>query len=109
MGTPHYRAPETLKYNKYSIKGDIWSLGIIAYEIIYGKPPYKDKIDANLYELINNVPIQHLFDPSVPVSNEYKNFIYQCLQLDPAARPSPEQIFNYNWPQSVIFVEGFEE
>ena len=82
-------APETLKYNKYSIKGDIWSMGVIAYEIIYGKPPYKDKMDSKLYELINNVPIQQLFDPSVSISNEYKNFIFQCLQIDPLARATP--------------------
>jgi serine/threonine protein kinase len=33
--------PEALKYNKYSFKSDIWALGIIAYEMVYGKLPWR--------------------------------------------------------------------
>lgn len=56
-----------------------------------------------------NVPIQNLFDPSVQVSNEYKNFIYQCLQVDPQVRATPQQVFNYKWEMASSFIEGFEE
>lgn len=44
VGSPYYMPPETLKYNVYSFKSDIWALGIIAYEMVYGHLPWKDKI-----------------------------------------------------------------
>jgi serine/threonine protein kinase len=37
--------PESLKYNKYSYKSDVWAIGVIAFELIYGKRPWKDRDD----------------------------------------------------------------
>lgn len=36
VGTPLYMSPETLMKNHYSAKTDIWALGIVFYEMIYG-------------------------------------------------------------------------
>jgi serine/threonine protein kinase len=44
IGSPYYMPPETLKFNKYSFKSDIWALGVMAYEMVYGKLPWKEKI-----------------------------------------------------------------
>ena len=44
VGSPYYMPPEALRYNRYSFKSDIWSLGVIAYEMIYGKLPWKEKV-----------------------------------------------------------------
>jgi cGMP-dependent protein kinase len=43
IGTPHYMAPEVLLGKGYGYSCDYWSIGIIAYEIYYGKFPYGDK------------------------------------------------------------------
>ena len=102
-------SPECLKYNKYSFKSDVWAMGVIAYELVYGNAPWKDKHDAKLYDLMMTVPIETLFDPSVPVSNAYKQFIAQCLKVDLSQRAGPDFIFGYNWPMAHGFVEGFEE
>ena len=49
-GTPHYMAPEILLRGGYGFSCDYWSIGIIAYEIYYGKYPFgekaKDPIDV---------------------------------------------------------------
>lgn len=48
-GSPKYMPPESLKYNRYSVKSDIWSMGVIAFELVYGHAPWKFKDDAQLY------------------------------------------------------------
>ena len=40
VGTPLYMSPESLISNTYSFKSDIWSLGIVLYEMIVGKTPF---------------------------------------------------------------------
>jgi serine/threonine protein kinase len=49
--------PESLKNNQYSYKSDIWSIGIIAYELVHGKAPWKDKNDAVLFQKMTSTPI----------------------------------------------------
>ncbi len=40
LGTPLNNAPEILQGNSYSYNADIWSIGILFYQMIYGKYPY---------------------------------------------------------------------
>ncbi len=39
-GTPLYSSPEIIKNEKYDNKIDIWSIGIMTYELIYGRIPF---------------------------------------------------------------------
>lgn len=41
VGSPLYMSPEALQNNVYTIKNDIWSIGVILYEILHGKAPWK--------------------------------------------------------------------
>ena len=52
LGSPVYMAPEILKGETYSMKADIWSLGVVLNEMIYGKCPFEAK---NIYGLIVNI------------------------------------------------------
>ena len=45
-------APECLKNNKYDSKTDIWSLGILYYELLYGKVPFYADSEKEIAHLI---------------------------------------------------------
>ena len=43
VGTPYYISPEILENKAYSFKADVWSLGIVLYEMCAKKPPFDAK------------------------------------------------------------------
>ena len=40
LGTPLYMSPETLIHNQYNAKSDVWSLGVLFYQLLYRHPPW---------------------------------------------------------------------
>lgn len=52
LGSPLNMAPEVLGGTHYNSKADIWSIGVVFYEMLFGTPPYKA---ANMVELVNNI------------------------------------------------------
>ena len=52
LGSPFYMAPQLLKGEKYSSKCDIWSIGVIYYELLFGSHPW---IGNNIYQLLSNI------------------------------------------------------
>ena len=52
VGSPLYMAPQSLKRNEYSFKSDIWSLGVIFYEILFSDTPWKAKTEKQLQKKI---------------------------------------------------------
>lgn len=122
-----YTAPELIVDNSsYHQSVDIWSLGIIAYELAIGKAPYSD--NENLYQIksiIDNpppsLPLQKVSSSPIKTSNvsknnpkirksysidssanfnfssSFRNFIYMCLQKDPKKRPSASELLNHKF------------
>ena len=55
VGTPYYMAPQILGGEKYSIKCDVWSLGIVFYQILFGLLPWTENSSISaLFKEIKN-------------------------------------------------------
>lgn len=91
VGTPYYLSPEIIENKPYSFKSDIWSLGVVLYELCALKPPFTaDSLNFLALKIVrgqyNPVPPQY--------SRELKNLIGSMLMLDPTKRPSINQILS---------------
>lgn len=96
-GTPNYIAPEVLtgKHTGHSYEVDIWSIGVMLYALLFGKPPFQAKEVDIIYERIKCRDF--VFPSDKPVSSDAKNLISNLLQLNPAARPSLYEITDNVW------------
>ena len=102
VGTPWFMAPENLRH-KYHAASDIWSLGVVTYQLLSGKMPFNDQDNP--------------FSPSLPkiwksifydepklhgikwnsVSEDAKDFVKLCLTKDFNGRPSAKECLAHPW------------
>lgn len=70
LGSVHYLAPEIAKGANASMQSDIYSLGIVFYELLTGDVPYKadTPVGVALEHVRNNVPYVRDFNPDIPES-----------------------------------------
>jgi serine/threonine protein kinase len=81
-GTPEYMAPELVRKEPYAFSIDWWALGILSYELLFGKAPFRDPNPARLFTMITTV------DPKFPDDADERvvDFISGLLQKDPKNR-----------------------
>lgn len=90
-GTPNYIAPEILDgKNGHSFEVDIWSLGIIIYILLIGKPPFETNTVKETYKRIRLR--NYSFPQNAKISEPAKELIQNILVLNPHKRPSLEEI-----------------
>ena len=63
VGTPHYMAPDVLTGQGYSFPVDLWSLGIMTYEFLFGGVPFGENMD-DIYKVYEEVMIGELKYPA---------------------------------------------
>ena len=93
VGSPIYMAPEVLKGLIYDIRADIWSLGVILYEMLYGVCPYEQKTIPLLVAMIDNSKLE--FPSDIPVSASIKNLIRRMLTIKYRERITPQELIKY--------------
>ena len=91
VGTPYWMAPEVVKQEQYGKKVDIWSLGIMAIEMIESQPPYFDQDPLKaLYSIVmNGTPA--LKEPE-KLSDHFKTFLSVCLCVNVKSRATAVEL-----------------
>ena len=101
-----YMAPEVME-QKYSQTCDIWSIGIITFQLFFGELPYKSKIDYKEY--VKN--IKSIYNLSNKITNEFKDFLDKTLNKNPTRRMTIEECLSHPWIrwQNTDVIPGKEE
>jgi len=93
-GSPLYMAPEMVLDRKYDAKVDLWSVGVIMFECLFGKAPYKSD---TVSELLQKIKIEEPVKiPETPkLSDSCEDLLARCLQRDPGQRIDFPQFFDH--------------
>ena len=89
---PIYLSPEIIKGSNYDSGADIWSLGVIFYEILYGHCPYNMNLISKLAHSVENNVLS--FSSEISVSAETKNLLKKMMAVRYRERVSPKDFIN---------------
>lgn len=94
LGTPLYMSPQILNDELYSAKCDVWSTGVMFYELLYGKLPWTGYSVSNLYGNIKSKALE--FPKEVKVSSETKDLLSKMLKFKDEERASWKDVYEHS-------------
>lgn len=99
-GTFEYMAPEIVNEQNYNYSIDVWSLGVLLFEMTHGYSPFvgtKGKA-KNMNDIFSNIN-QRNFEIKAKISEECKDLIQKLLTIDSNKRIKINEIFEHPWVQ----------
>jgi mitogen-activated protein kinase kinase len=103
VGTGTYMAPERIQGSPYSVKSDVWSVGLTLMELAIGKFPFESDNDGDdepsgpqgILDLLQQIVLEP--SPKLPKSDAFptilEEMIAKCLLKNPDERPTPKELF----------------
>eukprot|EP01126_Amoeba_proteus_P054861 TRINITY_DN6770_c0_g1_i8.p1 TRINITY_DN6770_c0_g1~~TRINITY_DN6770_c0_g1_i8.p1 ORF type:complete len:797 (+),score=195.13 TRINITY_DN6770_c0_g1_i8:77-2392(+) len=110
-GTPDYMAPEILKGEKYGKPVDLWAIGVIAYVMMAGFPPFEGENDAEIFSSILSLTYEFPSPEWNNYSQESKHFVRSLIIDHPSVRLTAVEalehpfITNHNAEDKRIIIE----
>ncbi|KAK8892456.1 hypothetical protein M9Y10_029685 [Tritrichomonas musculus] len=87
-GTADYCAPEVLKDEEYGMPADVWSYGVVIYELLYGNSPFYCENQMKMYEKITQGTVQFPED----ATDDEIEILTSLFKKDPNERPTLEEL-----------------
>jgi len=95
-GSPLYMAPEMVLKRGYDAKVDLWSVGVILYECLFGKAPYKSEtLEELLIKIKSETPI--VIPKGVGISKSARDLMSRCLERNPVKRIDYDDFFAHEF------------
>merc|ERR1719245_2821173 len=101
VGTPYYLAPESAAGHKYTRTGavlkspDIWSIGVIAFVLMTGRPPFNGRSNNEIFSAIIKKKVK--FPPNIKLSKGFTAFVKKMLKKSPKQRMQMKDAKNHPW------------
>lgn len=94
LGSPLNMAPEVLDGLTYNNKADIWSIGTVFYELLFGRPPF---LASNMIDLMKNIKQKKLEIPRKinNISPEAEDVLKRMMTVDPNERIDWDELFKH--------------
>ncbi|KAG5190594.1 kinase-like domain-containing protein [Tribonema minus] len=105
-GTPQYVSPEILQGRHYTATVDIWSIGVIAFVLMGGYPPFYDREKTELFRKIIRGEFEFLSPFWDHISDDAKDFICCMLVVNPERRHNAAQLLEHRWVQETLSAQS---
>jgi calcium-dependent protein kinase len=91
----YYSAPQVIREQKYTGQADMWSIGVLAYLLISGNPPFSGETDLEIKQAIDT--INYSFPNKIKWGDSAKSFISSILISEESERLTPLEALDHEW------------